>query len=911
MAPTPDLAGRTVWVIDTLSRIYQLFHALPEMTSPRGEPVSAVYGFARDLLEILTVRKPDYVFSAMDAAGPTFRHEAFEDYKANRPEMPGDLVPQIPLVRRLLEVMGIPLVEQAGYEADDILATIAARTAEAGGHCMLATSDKDARQLLGKQVDLFNLRTGKPYGVEELREEWGIGPEQVVDFLSLVGDSVDNVPGVPLIGPKIASELLGRFGSLDGVLDHAGEVSGKKRSENLRLHADTARASRPLVQLHADVPVEIPWTAAAWKLPDAEGVAGFLREMGFKSLVAQATGSLAVTGRPAAERGLFDDEPEGRPLRRADDEPAAEAFVAALIAAKRAAVCVAATQAPATDPGQPTISGMAVALPEETWWLPAATLASERAADGIGERLCDGSLTIHAHDLKRQRRLLEPLGLTLSVAGFDTMLAAYLLDAGQRSYMLADVAAGQGIALSLPEPDDAVTTPEGAAAVARGVLELAGPLAESLEHDGLGPLFREVEMPLVAVLAGMESAGVRVDIAALERLSATYAKRLAALDEAIEGLAGHPFLIGSPQQVRKVLFEELGLPVIKRTKTGPSTDAEVLETLAEVHPLPRMLLEHRQFSKLKSTYVDSLPRLVSPRTGRIHASFNQMATATGRLSSSNPNLQNIPVRTREGREIRGAFLPREEGWRFVTADYSQIELRVLAHLSGDEAMRAAFAEGDDIHLRTAMAVFGVDRGGVTGQMRRTAKAVNFGILYGQSGFGLAKTLGITQLEAAAFIDRYFATFAGAASFIDDLLDRCRAERLVTTMLGRRRTIHGVRDREGRRNASGSFALTLPERTAVNTVVQGSAADLIKLAMLAVQRALAEAGLAGRLVLQIHDELLLESPAGETARLRVLVSEAMETAMQLEVPLVVSVHEGRTWDDCDKAAGGGGSGETAE
>jgi len=324
-----------------------------------------------------------------------------------------------------------------------------------------------------------------------------------------------------------------------------------------------------------------------------------------------------------------------------------------------------------------------------------------------------------------------------------------------------------------------------------------------------------------------------------------------------------------------------------------------------------MLLEHRQYSKLKSTYVDSLPRLVSPRTGRIHASFNQMATATGRLSSSNPNLQNIPVRTREGREIRGAFLPREEGWRFVTADYSQIELRVLAHLSGDEAMRAAFAEGDDIHLRTAMAVFGVDRGGVTGQMRRTAKAVNFGILYGQSGFGLAKTLGITQLEAAAFIDRYFATFAGAASFIDDLLDRCRAERLVTTMLGRRRTIHGVRDREGRRNASGSFALTLPERTAVNTVVQGSAADLIKLAMLAAQRALAEAGLAGRLLLQIHDELLLESPAGETARLRALVSEAMETAMQLEVPLVVSVHEGKTWDDCDKAAGGGGSEETSE
>ncbi len=425
----------------------------------------------------------------------------------------------------------------------------------------------------------------------------------------------------------------------------------------------------------------------------------------------------------------------------------------------------------------------------------------------------------------------------------------------------------------------------------------------ALASAGLSDLFQSVEMPLVSVLADMEIQGVRVDTSTLERLSQTYAARLTSLEAEIEEIAGHSFLISSPKQVRQVLFDELGLPVVKRTKTGPSTDAEVLEELASQHPLPRKLLEHRQFSKLKSTYVDSLPQLVDPNTGRIHASFNQTVAATGRLSSSNPNLQNIPIRTHEGREIRAAFLPREAGWRFVAADYSQIELRVLAHLSGDPAMRAAFDAGDDIHTRTAMAVFGEAQAAITSEMRRVAKAVNFGILYGQSSFGLAKALSITQLEASAFIETYFRTFAGAASFMDTVLDDCRRDGCVTTLLGRRRAIEGVRPREARRTASGGFSLTLPERTAINTVVQGSAADLIKLAMLAVTRELSDQKLCGKLILQIHDELVLDCPAEELDAIRSLLERAMLSAMELTVPLLVSVHDGDNWDACDKGGTG--------
>ncbi len=907
----PDLSGKTVLAIDLLSRAYQLFHALPEMTAPDGRPVSVVFGLTRDLLEIVEKQRPDYLFCGMDAAGPTFRHERFEAYKANRAEMPADLVPQIPLARRLLEVMGIPCLEMPGYEADDILATLATRVAAAGGSCTIATSDKDARQLIGDRVRLLNLRTNAFLGADELAADWGIRPDQVVDFLALVGDAVDNVPGVPGIGPKIASDLLQRFGTLDGVLANVDNVSGAKRKENLAAHAGTAREGRELIRLETNVPIEIPWEAGERQQPDPEALAAFLREQGFRSLLGRVkagAGAAAEARQPAgraAAATLFDlDEPaaEPAPAAPAISEPASAAEAKALLErlrAEPAVVVSVALPAGATPLTKPL--GVAVAAGDVAGWF-----AGERLADwrSLREFLAAATVAKQGHDLKRQDVALRAAGIELGGAAFDTLLAAYLLEAGERNLGLAETCRRHGLgrlvpadpaaATALEQPQDAAAAAGHVAAVAALCEALPGPLEEA----GLGSLFGDLEMPLARLLADMECRGVRVDTDRLASLSAEYAARLAALEAEIHALAGRPFSIASPIQLRAVLFDELGLPVVKRTKTGPSTDAEVLEELAPRHPLPAKLLEHRRYAKLKSTYLDALPALVDPGTGRIHTTFNQTVTATGRLSSSDPNLQNIPIRTAEGQQIRAAFIPGRPDWRFVAADYSQIELRVLAHLSGDAAMKEAFASGADIHVRTAAAVHGVPPGEVSDTMRRTAKAVNFGILYGQSGFGLAKSLGIPQAEATAFIAAYLASFAGAAAYMDEVLDRCRRDGHVTTILGRRRGIAGVRARAARRNAAGVPALTLPERTAVNTVVQGSAADLIKLAMLAVDRRLRADGLAGAIVLQIHDELVIEAPAAEVEGVAAIAVAEMRGAMHLDVPLEVSVSSGATWAECE-------------
>jgi DNA polymerase-1 len=910
-AAAPDLHGKTVWAVDTLSRVYQLFHALPEMTARDGTPVSVVFGLTRDLLDIVEKRRPDYLLCAMDPPGPTFRHEKFAAYKATRAEMPADLVPQIPLVRRLLEVFGIPCLEVAGYEADDVLATLAARTVAAGGECTIATSDKDARQLLGPHVRLFNLRTNSSLGPDELAAEWGIRPDQVVDFLALVGDSVDNVPGVPGIGPKIASELLQRHGTLDGVLAAVDTVSGAKRKENLLAHGGTARAGRELIRLEADVPVAIPWASAALHPPDAEALAELCRECGFRSLLdrvvqAAARGVAPAATPPAKPRSagtLFDldgEEPPPAPGRTlAVQEPGDDAAIAAAVARLRSAgplVACVARSAAAGPRARP--AGVAIAAGGDAWWFTAAALAGH---GGLRDLLADAAVAKQGHDLKRQEVALRTLGITLAGGTFDTLLAAYLLEAGERNLGLVETAIRHGVAAvdaASAAAIDIPADPAQAAVHCRLVQDLAARLPARLAEDGLADLFATVELPLASVLAGMEFRGVRIDAPALAALSADYAGRLRSLEAEIHALAGRPFAIASPLQLRAVLFDELGLPVVKRGKTGPSTDAEVLEQLAPLHPLPAKLLEHRRYAKLKSTYVDALPALVDAETGRIHTTFNQTVTATGRLSSSDPNLQNIPIRTAEGRQIRAAFLPGEPGWRFVAADYSQIELRILAHLSGDRAMTAAFAAGEDIHARTAAAVCGVAADAVTPDMRRLAKAVNFGILYGQSAFGLAKALGIPQADAAEFIAGYFRAFSGAAAFMEDVLDRCRRDGHVTTMLGRRRAIAGVRDRDRRRTAAGVPALTLPEREAVNTVVQGSAADMIKLAMLRVDARLRRESRRAALVLQIHDELLLEAPPEEIPSIERLVAEEMRAALPLAVPVEVSVHTGGTWAECE-------------
>ena len=912
-----DLSGKTVWVIDLFSRVYQLFHALPEMTSPDGTPVSAVFGLTRDLLDIIEAKRPDYLFCGSDAPGPTFRHEQFADYKATRAEMPADLVPQLPLIRQLLELMGVPCLELAGYEADDVLATLAHQTAAANGDCVLVTSDKDARQLLGPRVRLLNLRNNAFIGEVELQAEWGIRPDQVVDFLALVGDAVDNVPGVPGIGPKIASALLQEYGTLEEVLDHIDDISGKKRRENLTEHGDTARRGRSLIQLDLDTPVAISWDAAATRHPDPAPLADFLKQLGFKTLVkkviGQASSSAKLGARHDSRQGLLAMGESPKPV--AVEPPTLLATAKAVAVAVKqleaaievgASLVVVVTESASrsrTKPGQspdwPETTGLAMLATGTSgpaFWLTAAQLMCSKP---LCRLLADAQVPKVGHDLKRQQVCLSRQQVLLHGFAFDTVLAGHLLDAGQRNQGLGDLLERFADGAVVSDLVESPVSPEQAAAVCHAVAVLLDVLPEQLAAAGLEPLFHDVELPLTTVLAAMEEQGVRIDTELLDRLSVDYASRLKTLEQQAHKLAGHPFSLASPLQVRTVLFDEQSLPVVKRTKTGPSTDAEVLEELAPLHDLPAKLLEHRKYAKLKSTYVDALPLLVNPRTGRIHTTFNQTITATGRLSSSEPNLQNIPIRTAEGQQIRAAFQPSKSNWQFLAADYSQIELRVLAHLSGDKAMVGAFRQAEDIHTRTAVAVFDAEPDEVTAEMRRTAKAVNFGILYGQSAFGLAKSLGISQPEAAAFIASYFETFAGAAAFIDEVLDRCRQERGVTTMLGRRRAIEGVRDHNGRRTGNGIFALSLPERTAVNTVVQGSAADLIKVAMLRVASNLASQNLAAKLVLQIHDELLLESPEEELPALQGLVVKEMQEAMELVVPLEVSVQTGSTWAKCEK------------
>ena len=918
-----DLSGQTVWVIDLFSRVYQLFHALPEMSSPEGTPVSVVFGLTRDLIDITEKKKPNYLFCGSDTPEPTFRHKQFEDYKATRSEMPADLVPQLPLVKKLLDVFGVPCLELAGYEADDVLATLAVQTVAAGGECTLVTSDKDARQLLGPHVRLLNLRNNAFVGEAELLADWGIRPDQVVDYLSLVGDTVDNVPGIPGIGPKIASSLLQQFGTLEEILSRCDEVKGKKRQENIALHGDTARQGRSLIQLELNAPIQISWESAVVQRPDPEPLIQFLQELGFKTLVKKVQ-SLSG-GRTAAAKSVktsgqgllaLGDESQGEHARYpAPVLPAKDSAVTSAVKKLRESLSsggfliVSVTESAVRGrskagepPVWPEVTGLTLLAHTDSGtqasvWFSAKQITS---SDALRKILSDPRVPKVGYDLKRQVVALSRLGVDLIGLQFDPLIAGHLLDAGQRNQGLSDLLDRfADVDSSGAQVQDVPQTAEQAASSCHSVALLIEVLSEEIQTGGFGSLFSDVELPLAEVLSGMESRGVRVDTKLLSGLSEDYTEKIKILEKESHELAGHAFSLSSPLQVRTVLFEEQGLPVVKRTKTGPSTDAEVLEELAPLHELPAKLLQHRKYSKLKSTYVDALPFLVDPRTSRIHTTFNQTITATGRLSSSDPNLQNIPIRTAEGQQIRSAFRPAEERWHFLAADYSQIELRILAHLSGDAAMLEAFRNKEDIHTRTAAAVFEVESEDVTSEMRRTAKAVNFGILYGQSAFGLAKSLSISQPEAAEFIASYFEKFAGASQFIDEVLDRCRAERGVTTMLGRRRAIDGVRDQEGRRGAGGVFALSLPERTAVNTVVQGSAADLIKLAMLKVARRLVRDKLSSFLVLQIHDELLFEYPDAESEPLQSLVVHEMGSAMDLEVPLEVSVQTGSTWAECEK------------
>ncbi len=940
----PDLTGKSVWVIDAHSLIHQVFHALPEMTGPQGQPVGAVFGFTRDVLYLLEEKKPDYLFAAFDLPGKTFRHDLYEKYKAQRPEMDVDLVPQIADVRRVLKALNVPAVDCPGYEADDVLAAVAKIVEQAGGDCYLITSDKDSRQLLTDHVKVFNIRKNELYDAEALMNDWGVAPCQVVDFQSLVGDSVDNVPGVPKVGPKSAQQLIAQHGTLEKVLDYAVTIPEKKRKkidENLIIFREQALLSRQLVRLDADAPVVLDWRKGRAGAIDLTAALELCREFGFRGITQKITAVAKLQGQTSPgvelETSESGDESADSSLAAVPGRTTSsngksypppvyhlvntdEAFAAFLDGLTRQTLISVDTETTDVRPRWAEIVGISFAWNEaEGWYLPLRCPADEShldpkmTLDALRPILEDPKVEKIGQNLKYDKIVFRSAGIDVQGVAFDTMIASYLLDAGSRNHNLDELALhylghetikissliGTGKNQKKMDEVPLRQIADYAAEDALIPMRLYPILKERLADDELEKLFYEVELPLIEVLVDIEFNGIAVDVAHLKELSRIYGERLVSAEDEILRLAGRPFNIASPKQLQEILFEELHLPVIKKTpKTGPSVDAEVLEELAPLHPLPAKLLEFRQYAKLKSTYVDALPELVFPRTGRVHASFNQVVTATGRLSSSDPNLQNIPVRNETGREIRAAFIPSSSSeaggtpadssdWVLLAADYSQIELRVLAHFSGDETLCAAFAQDEDIHALVAAQVNGIPISEVNPAMRRAAKAVNFGIVYGQSGFGLAKSLGIEQQAAQRFIDNYFARYPGIEKYLDQTLADCRNRGYVRTILGRRRSIQGIRERLGRQR-------NLAERTAVNTVIQGSAADLIKLAMIAVRRRLLRESFPARMLLQIHDELVFEVPASRLHDLAVLVSEEMAHAYPLNVPLKVDVKAGPNW-----------------
>ncbi len=895
----------TLYILDAYSLIFQVFHAIPEMTGPAGQPTSAVFGIFRDILNLRRDRKPDLIAAAFDGAGPVFRGEIDPSYKANRTAMPDDLVPQIPVIKRVFEGFRIPALTVPGMEADDIIATLARRAEREGYDVVILTNDKDARQLISDHVRLLNLRKNALMGAEELEKEWGIRPDQVVDFLSLTGDSVDNVKGVPGIGPGYASTFLKEFGTLDALLAGVDRVKGKKKQESLREFGAQARLARRLVELRDDLDLSVSWEEFTTKEPDREALLAICSENGFhgfrKELAGAEAGASAAALAPRADWKADYHLVDTR-----------ERFAAFLAALKQQPSFGFDTETTGLDPLRDQLVGLSFAWIEgEAYYLPVrgpagSSVLEERATlDALAPILADPESEKIGQNCKFDILVLRRQGLTIGGPITDTMLLSYLLESGERNHNLDQLSErflnhqmipitdliGKGKAQITFDQAPLDKAAEYAAEDADAAWRLGRILGDRVRSEGLWDLYAQVERPLIGVLARMEEAGIKVDVPLLETLSRDFAGKLEQLEAETYRIAGRAFNMGSPQQLRQILFEELKLPAREKTPGGEwSTSQEVLEELAATHPLPELILKHRQFSKLKNTYLDSLPKLVHA-DGRIHASFNQSVAATGRLSSSDPNLQNIPVRTDEGKQIRQAFIAGAPGWSLLTADYSQVELRILAHFSEDPALLQAFEQDRDIHRTVAARVFHVPEDAVDEGMRRAAKTVNFGVIYGLSAFGLASRLGIPQIEAAAFIEAYFKEYAGVDRFITQTLEEAKAAGRVETILGRRRPILGIKATTGR-------VRNLAERTAINTVIQGSAADLIKRAMINLDELLAARGFQARMLLQIHDELVLEAPAAEIPALAALVRQAMTTALELKTPLKVDLAFGPNWLDVE-------------
>ncbi len=882
-----------LFIIDGHSHCYQAYYAISDLTSPDGTPVNAVYGFVGMLKRLIREQGPEYLVVAFDSKGPTFRHERYVEYKAHRKETPDDLVVQIPLILRILEAYRIPSYACEGYEADDIIGTLARQASGKNIETYIVTSDKDIEQLIDSDVKVYNQKKGKMLDLETLKKEKGITPAQVRDMLALMGDSVDNIPGVPGIGPKTALELINKWGSLEGILDHLDGLNGTKRMEKirdkLRASEEQARLSKELATIVVDVPVELDLEASRMDGTNEEELRKLFKEFGFNSFLAQMTSSTEVK---KADYHVVNTPELFR--RFLGDLSGQETFAFDLETTSLSVV-------------EARIVGLSFAWKEdEAYYVPlmapdGKTLPEQEALDSLKPLLEDTGIKKIGQNLKYDCAVLKNYDIELRGIAFDTMVASYLLNPTRRRHNLDELSMyylshkttpiteliGQGKSQLTMDLVGLEKAAEYACEDADIAYCLACRMRPLLEENGLMELFETVEVPLVGVLAEMEHTGIKVDVGLLKDMSEGLAKKLSALEGEIFGLAGEEFNIDSPKQVARILFEKLGLTPLAKTKTGPSTDARVLELLSKQHPLPALLLERRQLSKLKSTYVDALPKMVSAKTGRVHTSVNQTVTSTGRLSSSDPNLQNIPVRSDLGRQIRRAFIPSRDDLIFMSLDYSQIELRVLAHFSEDSALVKAFENDQDIHASVASEIYSVGLDAVTPEMRRAAKVVNFGIVYGLSAMGLSRDIGMTFKEAGAFIESYFQLFEGVRRFRDDAIEEARERGYVATILGRHRPVIGI-------NAQNKQKRSLAERVAINTIIQGSAADLVKVAMNRISERLKETGSSARMLLQIHDELLFELPEKELDDTRAVVEKEMTQALELRVPIKVNVKTGKNW-----------------
>ncbi len=883
----------TIYLVDGNSYIYRAYHAIRHLSNSKGFPTNASFGFTRMLLKLIEDRQPSYLAMVFDARGPTFRHELYKEYKANRPPMPEDLSVQIPYIKKIVEGFNIPSLELNGYEADDIIGTIAEKATKKGYKTVIVTGDKDFKQLLSESASLWDPMKDRSVTCKGFTEEHSIEPKQWIDVMGLSGDSSDNIPGVPGIGEKTAIKLVKQFGNFDRLLEHLDEIKQKKLRENLTAHIDQARLSRKLVSIDINVPLSFNFQDFRVTPPDREKLGNLFRELEFRQLQKDFAPQQDLSKK--SYQTIFSDS-ELRTL---------------IENLQRAGTFALDLETTSTDPMTAEIVGLSFSCrSHEAAYIPCAhsypdvpaQLELNHVLSSLKPLLEDPNCLKVGQNIKYDTIILKRYGIAVKGIMFDTMIASYLLNPSVRAHSLDAIARdylnhkmityaevtgrGKG-ALRFDEVsiESASTYSCEDADITLIASRILGPM---LKEKGFESLFNDVEMPLVPVLIDMEMTGMRVDSDRLIELSKDFEQQLHLLEDQIFSMAGESFNINSHQQLGRILFEKLNLPYQKKTKkkTGYSTDLEVLTALSEQHELPGLVLRYRSLAKLKSTYTDALLGLIHPDTGRLHTSYNQAVTATGRLSSSDPNLQNIPVRTEEGRKIRESFIPRQ-GWKILSADYSQIELRILAHYSEDPILITAFEEDEDIHARTASEVFQLFPELITPDMRRQAKMINFGIIYGMSPFRLSKELGISAGTAKKYIDNYFVQYKGVKEYINRTIERARKEGKVTTLLNRHRYLPDIlsKNRTVREAA---------ERTAINTPIQGTAADLIKVAMIRLHDAIPRQGLKAKMLLQVHDELVFEVPQGEITRLKTLVKKTMEGVHPLKAPIKVDINTGENW-----------------